>query len=100
MNELADKTVRSGWRRHGRLFFDSLAFLAVLVGLSWLIIGGAGDLHYNWQWYRIPPYFYRIENGVFYPGPLLRGLAVTLELTGWSLLLTIALGLAAALLQP
>jgi len=99
MNEPADQTVRSPWRRHGRLLFDSLAFLAVLIGLSWLIIGGAGDLDYNWQWYRIPPYFYRIEHGVVYPGPLLRGLAITLELTGWSLLFTIILGLAAALLQ-
>ena len=82
-----------------RLLFDSLAFLAVLAGLGWLIIAGAGDLHYNWQWYRIPQYFYRIDDGVIDPGPLLRGLAVTLELTGWSLLLTIVLGLAAALLQ-
>ena len=79
-----------------RLLFDSLAFLAVLAGLGWLIIAGAGDLHYNWQWYRIPQYFYRIDDGVIDPGPLLRGLAVTLELTGWSLLLTIVLGLAAA----
>lgn len=89
------KPVRSG----GRSLFDSLAFLAVLAGLGWLIVAGAGDLHYNWQWYRIPQYFYRIDHGVFYAGPLLHGLAITLELTGWSLLLTIGLGLAAALLQ-
>ena len=82
-----------------RSLFDGLAFLAVLAGLGWLIVAGAGDLHYNWQWYRIPQYFYRIDDGVIDPGPLLRGLAVTLELTGWSLLLTIGLGLAAALLQ-
>jgi polar amino acid transport system permease protein len=99
MNELADQTVRSRWRRHGRPLFDSLAFLAVLIGCLWLVVAGAGDLHYNWQWYRIPPYFYRMDHGIFYPGPLLRGLAVTLALTGWSLLLTIVLGLAAALLQ-
>ena len=91
--------MRSRWRRYGRPLFDSLAFLAVLIGLIGLIATGAGDLHYNWQWYRIPPYFYRIEHGAVYPGPLLRGLVVTLELTGWSLLLTIILGLAAALLQ-
>jgi polar amino acid transport system permease protein len=73
--------------------------LRVLAGLGWLISAGVGELHYNWQWYRVPQYFYRIEDGVFYPGPLLRGLGVTLELTGWSLLLTVAFGLAAALLQ-
>lgn len=86
-------------RRYGRLAFDALAFLAVLLGLGWLLVEGAGALHYNWQWYRIPQYLYRIEEGVFYPGPLLRGLGVTLELTGWSLLLTLIFGLAAALLQ-
>ncbi len=79
--------------------FDTLAFLAVLAGLGWIVSEGAGALNYNWQWYRIPPYFYRIEAGGFYAGPLLRGLAVTLELTGWSLALTVGFGLAAALLQ-
>lgn len=82
-----------------RVVFDSLAFVALLAGLAWLLLQGAGTLHYNWQWYRIPPYLYRFEGGVFYPGPLLRGLGVTLELSGWSLLLTLAFGLATALLQ-
>ena len=86
-------------RRRWRLAFDTLAFLAVLLGLGWLIVEGAGALHYNWQWYRIPQYLYRIEDGAFYPGPLLRGMGVTLELTGWSLLLTVFFGLTAALLQ-
>ena len=78
-------------RRRWRLALDILAFLAVLSGLGWLIVEGAGALHYNWQWHRIPPYLYRIEDSTFYPGPLLRGLGVTLELTGWSLLLTVIL---------
>ena len=95
-------TTTSRWRRrrrYGRLAFDALAFLAVLLGLGWLLVEGASALHYNWQWYRIPQYLYRIKEGAFYPGPLLRGLGVTLELTGWSLLLTLIFGLAAALLQ-
>jgi len=86
-------------RRRWRLAFDTLAFLTVLLGLGWLIVEGASGLHYNWQWYRIPQYLYRLEDGAFYPGPLLRGLGVTLELTGWSVLLTVVFGLAAALLQ-
>ena len=36
-------------RRQGRPLFDSLAFLAVLAGLGWLIMAGAGELHYNWH---------------------------------------------------
>ncbi len=89
----------SRWKDRWRPAFDTLAFLAVIAGLGWIVSEGAGALNYNWQWYRIPPYFYRIEAGNFYPGPLLRGLAVTLELTGWSLMLTLGFGLAAALLQ-
>lgn len=96
MNRTARHRLR---RRRWRQAFDALAFLALLFGLGWLIVAGAGALHYNWQWQRIPPYLYRIEDGGFYPGPLLRGMGVTLELTGWSLLLTIGFGLAAALLQ-
>ena len=75
-------------------------FLLVIVGMVWLVVaGGAGTLHYNWQWYRIPQYLYRFEEGTFYPGPLLRGLGVTLELSAWSLLLALGLGLTAALVQ-
>ncbi|MCB1769078.1 MAG: hypothetical protein KDJ31_05140, partial [Candidatus Competibacteraceae bacterium] len=66
-------TTTSRWRRrrrYGRLAFDALAFLAVLLGLGWLLVEGASALHYNWQWYRIPQYLYRIKEGAFYPGPL------------------------------
>lgn len=91
------RKTRSGGR--WRAAFDSLAFLLLLAGLSWLVIEGAGTLHYNWQWYRVPQYLYQLKDGVFHPGPLLRGVGVTLELTGWSLLLTVAFGLTAALLQ-
>jgi len=98
MNQTIPSRLRQR-RHHGRWVFDTLAFLIVLLGLGWIIAEGASALHYNWQWYRIPQYLYRIEEGVFYPGPLLRGLGVTLELTIWSLLLTLIFGLIAALLQ-
>ncbi len=98
MNGITRPRLHRRWH-HWRPVFDSLAFLAVLAGLGWVIVEGAGTLHYNWQWYRVPQYLYRFENGVFRPGPLLHGLGVTLELTGWSLLLTLAFGLTAALLQ-
>lgn len=98
MNQITASRLRQR-QRHWRRAFDTLAFLIVLLGLGWIIVEGAGALHYNWQWYRIPQYLYRVEDGVFYPGPLLRGLGVTLELTGWSLLLTLIFGLTAALLQ-
>ncbi|MFO1372250.1 MAG: amino acid ABC transporter permease [Candidatus Competibacteraceae bacterium] len=98
MNRATPRNGRHRWYR-GRSVFDSLAFAVVLAGLGWIVMMGADTLHYNWQWYRVPQYLYRIEAGVFYPGPLLRGLGVTLELTGWSLLLTVMFGLTTALLQ-
>ncbi len=81
-----------------RSITDILAFVIVLMGLGWLIFKGAGTLNYNWQWYRIPQYLYLIEDGMFYPGSLLKGLGITLELAAWSLLLTVIFGLTTALL--
>ena len=82
-----------------RAGFDMLAFLLLLAAGGWLLAAGAEALHYNWQWYRVPQHLYRFEEGAFHPGPLLRGLGVTLELSGWSLLLAVIFGLTAALLQ-
>ena len=85
------------WR--WRTLLDAAAFLVLLAVLAWVVAVGADNLHYNWQWYRVPQYLYHFEDGVFYPGPLLRGMGVTLELTAWSLLLAVGFGLSAALLQ-
>ena len=91
---IAKRKRRAGER--WRAAFDTLAFLVLLGGLVWLLFEGAGTLQYNWQWYRVPQYLYRVENGALHPGPLLQGLGVTLELSGWSLLLALVFGLAAA----
>jgi polar amino acid transport system permease protein len=56
-------------------------------------------MNYNWQWYRVPPYLWRLVDGEIIWGPLLRGLLVTLDITLWSLLLAIVLGLVSALLR-
>ena len=82
-----------------RAAFDTLAFSLLLLGLGWLLVAGADALHYNWQWYRVPQYLYRLEEGGFRAGPLLQGLGVTLELSALSLLLALIFGLTAALLQ-
>ena len=73
---------------------------AVLSGLLlWMTLRGAAAMGYNWQWYRIPKYLYRFEEGEFIWGALIRGLWVTLEIAGWGLVLTIAIGLVVALLR-
>jgi polar amino acid transport system permease protein len=71
-------------------------FLVVTGGLVFLVVRGATDLDYNWQWYRIPRYLYTVVDGQFIPGPLLEGLAVTFKITGISLLLAFAVGLVTA----
>jgi polar amino acid transport system permease protein len=78
---------------------DLLAF-AVFAGLcAWLLVESSGTLGYNWQWYQVPRYIYRIVDGEFIPGPLLQGLAVTFRITGISLVLAFLFGLVAAFLR-
>lgn len=77
-----------------------LAQLVLLIGaIVWLLLVGAESMNYNWQWYRIGQYFYRVIDGEFIPGPLLRGLGVTIQLTAYSMLLTVSIGLVTALLR-
>ena len=53
---------------------------------------------YRWQWERVLPYLYKTYEGSFYPGPLLKGLAVTLWISALGFVVTLASGVAAALL--
>lgn len=77
-----------------------MAQLAALLGvIGWLIYSGAMEMNYNWQWYRVGQFVYRVVDGEFIPGPLLRGLGVTLELTAYSMGLTLGIGLVTALLR-
>ena len=54
---------------------------------------------YNWQWYRMPQYFWRVIDGDLIWGPLMTGLVVTIELSIYSMVLTLAIGLLTALLR-
>ena len=80
-------------------WFDVLQFTVFVAALLGLLVSGAVGMGYNWQWYRVPEYLVQIVEGELLWGPLARGLLVTLELTGWSVLITLAIGLAAALLR-
>ena len=70
-----------------------------MVGLVWLTIEGAAEMGYNWQWYQIPRYFYRVIDEELIWGPLATGLVITIEISLYSMLLTLALGLLTALLR-
>ena len=92
------REVRGG-RFWNRPWFEVLQFAVFVGALLGLAVSGAMRMGYNWQWYRIPAYIAEISGGELIWGPLARGLLVTLELTGWSVLLTLAIGLTAALLR-
>ncbi len=66
-------------------------FLSVLV-----VIIGYQNLEYNWQWYRVKPYLFVYENGQFVTGLLIKGLFVTLKISFWGLLFSLALGFLSA----
>ena len=82
--------------------FDLRAFLVILrrigwavltfVVIGWLIWRGALAMEYNWQWYRVQPFFYRVVDGEFIWGPLYHGLIVTLQLAFISGILAIIIG--------
>ncbi len=67
--------------------------------LVFAVIRGAENINYRWQWYRVGDFLATSENGAWSAGPLLQGLFVTLEISVLSLVLTLAIGLATAMLR-
>jgi polar amino acid transport system permease protein len=78
---------------------DLLAYITVMVGIAYIIVKGASEQGYHWQWYQVPKYLFTLEDGTFTAGPLLQGLKVTLNITWISMILTNAIGLMTALLR-
>jgi polar amino acid transport system permease protein len=54
---------------------------------------------YAWQWAKVPRLLYRFVDGELIWGPLMKGLFVTLDIAWIAMLLTIAIGLATAVLR-
>lgn len=73
-----------------------LGVILLAVGLLWR---GTLGLGYNWQWYRIPKYLLQSVDGHLWPGALLSGLYVTLQITAVSMVLALFIGLLTALLR-
>ena len=79
--------------------FDVVQFLVLGGGLIWLAVHGAAAMGYNWQWYRMPRFFWRIIDGELIWGPLATGLVVTIEISLYAMVLTLVIGLVTALLR-
>ncbi|MGI6368915.1 MAG: amino acid ABC transporter permease [Anaerolineae bacterium] len=97
MAPLAPTTVlRRFWRSPWR---DIAQFVLLIVVVVWLVTLSSARLGYNWQWYRIPRYFWTVRNGRPVVGELLQGLGYTLQLSAVSLVCALTLGLVVALLR-
>ena len=83
---------RSSW-------FDVTGFAVLAVLLVWLVVRGASDMNYAWQWRRLLPYLVRDIDGNVVWGPLVTGLMVTLNIAWISITLTLLIGLATAILR-
>ena len=68
----------------------------VFAVLAWLIWKGAEAMEYNWQWYRVSPFFYRIIDGEIIWGPLVHGVIQTIKLAVISGILAIFIGFVTA----
>jgi polar amino acid transport system permease protein len=75
-----------------RSFWQIAQAIILFSIIAWLIYAGAAAMEYRWQWYRVGPFFYRIIDGEFIPGPLFKGIIVTLQLAGVSSILSILIG--------
>ncbi len=78
---------------------DIVIYVLVMAGIAYLILKGASEQGYFWQWYQVPQYLFTLKDGTFTLGPLLEGLKVTLYITGISMIFTYAIGLIIALLR-
>lgn len=78
---------------------DIIAYILVMSGIIFIILRGASEQGYFWQWHRIPKYLFTLDDGIFTLGPLLEGLKVTLNITWIAMILTYTIGLATALLR-
>ncbi|RLC77852.1 MAG: amino acid ABC transporter permease [Chloroflexi bacterium] len=83
---------RSPWK-------DTIQFILLIAVIVWLMSLSTSRLGYYWQWYRIPRYLFRIEEGRLVAGKLIQGLLFTFRISGVSLVLAFAIGLGTALVR-
>lgn len=74
-------------------------YCAVIATIIWGAYSGAQAMGYNWQWYRIPQYFYTLTDDGFQWGEIMVGLVKTIQLSLTSFVLATVLGLLIALLR-
>ena len=99
MSQPFPATVRRLRRLSRSPVIDVVILLALIAAISVVLLSGSQGMGYNWQWYRIPRYLYTVDAGTIIAGPLLHGMLVTLQLSAYSLVLALAIGLITAVLR-
>ncbi|MFK7859405.1 MAG: amino acid ABC transporter permease [Granulosicoccus sp.] len=74
-------------------------YLAVIGFIVFSAYTGAQAMGYNWQWYRVPQYFYTLTDEGFEWGEISIGLVKTVELSLLAFAIAVVLGLIIALLR-
>ena len=69
---------RSPWRHIAQ-------FALLICRRGWLMSLSTARLGYYWQWYRIPRYLFRVQEGRLVAGELIEGLLFTFRISGVSL---------------
>ena len=78
---------------------DIIQYILLVAVVVWLMSIGTARLGYIWHWYRVPRYLFTFKEGELAAGVLIRGLFLTLKISGISLVLSFFLGLGTALLR-
>ena len=86
-------------RRRNSAITDTFQLLILGGGIIWLLLRGAAEMNYVWQWHRVPQYIYKVIDGELIFGPLIDGLMVTLEIGVYSIVLGLVIGLVTAFLR-
>ncbi|MFK7753177.1 MAG: ABC transporter permease subunit, partial [Sedimentitalea sp.] len=74
-------------------------YLLVIWAIIYGAYAGAQAMGYNWQWYRMPQYFYRLTDDGFQLGEIIIGLGKTIQLSLTAFVLATVLGLILALMR-
>ena len=95
--------MRNAYRSAKRLLKSTPAsiaiYLIVVYAIVYASLNGAEAMGYNWQWYRIPDYIYKLTDDGFQWGEISIGLVKTLALSSQSFGFAVVAGLCVALLR-
>ena len=76
-----------------------LLYLIVIYLIARMSVIGAEAMGYNWQWYRVPDYFYSLTEDGFQLGEIVFGLVKSIDLSVKAFALATIVGLFIALLR-